>query len=375
MNMTRAWKLAILFAVLCRGAVFAQAADPFVFDFNPAIWGADIGVGYKGAPLASGVDTIFWIYGGGSYEEMRYQRMPDGELITGEAPDSVRPSEDITYNRGSLRWRLGVAQGLEWNERTGANLLEAFFFYRGRRDWNLEDRDNQLVFLSDIPDRKGILQNALLMGVSFNDLVRKSRHKTPSGMSAEFSFEWGPAFFLNTEVGKSDYARFNLNARAFFPLYDAAPDSAANVLSVYVGDFVSVDYAFGPDVPLNIRQTFGGLDPRVGLGGALRGVDEGSLDTNLKLVNNLDLRVNLPAVWSVDVVPGILVYWDAGYYDQVGESGVDRAGGFVSSLGGGIFVNIMDISSITVYTHYRFTGVNADGSKFTPLEFHYNLRF
>ena len=54
----------------------------------------------------------------------------------------------------------------------------------------------------------------------------------------------------------------------------------------------------------------------------MRGVDPGAYDTNLKAVNNLELRVNLPAIVPPDMVPGAVLYWDIGYYNQVGEAGV-----------------------------------------------------
>jgi hypothetical protein len=372
--------LCVCLAGLAYGQNAAPESDrfPFVFDISPVLWGADIGVGYRGLGLASGVDTIFWVYAGGGYEQLTYMRLPDGSLITGAAPGGINPDVDLFYNRWSGRWQLGIAQGIAWNPRIKGDLLEAFTFYRGRYDANINADPGQLIFRSSIPDKDGLFQNAALAGVKYNDLLLDTRNKTWSGAGGEASVEWGPAALSNTLFGRSDYARFNLSARAFLPLYEslyeAAPESLANLFSLYAGDFFSADYAMGDYVPLNIRQTFGGLHPRVGLGGALRGVDDGSMDTNLKLVNNFEIRANLPALWLPDLVPGVLLYWDAGYYDQLGGQ-TSPSSGFVSSVGAGVFIDLFDITSLTVYIHYRLTGENAKGSPLTLFELKFSAQF
>jgi hypothetical protein len=121
----------------------------------------------------------------------------------------------------------------------------------------------------------------------------------------------------------------------------------------------------GASIPLVIRQSFGGLDPRVGLGGAVRGVDSGSLDANLKAVNNLELRLSGPALFTPIIVPGIVAYVDAGWFDQVGEAVADPAMGFVASTGGGVFVNFFDFAQLFLYLNYRLIGTNANGDRLT----------
>jgi hypothetical protein len=371
----------LLLVLMVQGAVFAQASEtpdadrfPFVFDIAPVLWGLDLGVGYRGLALIPGTDTIFWVYGGGAFEGRTFVRMPDGALITGAAPAGVVPGEDIFYNRGSARWQLGIAQGLLWNPRVGSNLLEAFVFYRGRYDSNFQDDAGQLIFSSLIPDRFGIILNSVLAGFSWADVLFDARNRTRSGISAELTGEWGSPIFINTTEGFYNYLRFNLTARGFLPVFDAAPSARINLFSVYIGDFVSLDYALGSSVPLHIRQSFGGLDPRTGLGGALRGINSGSLDTNLKVVNNFEIRANLPALWIQDIVPGILVYWDTGAYAQVGEGIGDIPYGFVTSVGGGVYLDIFDFAGLIGYLNYRLLGVNVDGSTLT-FDFDFVLKF
>ncbi len=358
----------LILAFFAALAVGADERSPFVFDALLTDWGADVGVGYRGAPLFAGVDTILWVWGGGSLESMSYYRTPDGSLITGAAPSGVDPSRDPFYWRASGRWQVGLVQGLARDPRTGDDLIEVFAYYRGRLDANLRDPavPGQLVFLSGRPDSSGLILHALLAGLRWSDALPDRVHKTMDGVSAELSVEWGPPLPVNTLIGYSDYTRLNATARWFLPLLTTSGESGGNLFSLYLCDFLSLDWAFGASVPLIVRQTFGGLDPRTGLGGALRGVDEGAFDTDLKGVNNLELRATFPPLGFPDLVPGALLYWDAGAYGQAGEPVAFPAYGVLSAVGAGVFLDFFDLTSLTLYIQWRLTGVNANGSALTP---------
>ena len=131
---------------------------------------------------------------------------------------------------------------------------------------------------------------------------------------------------------------------------------------MYAGDFVSVDWVTGDAVPLNVRQSFGGRSPRTGLGGAVRGVDSGSLDGYFKAVNNLEVRLLGPALFLPTIVPGLVVYLDAGLFSSAGCPRPE-AWGFVASTGAGVFVDLFGFAQLTLYVHYRLVGENADGSR------------
>jgi len=368
---SRVTRLLISLSLILSGSLSCWAADersPFMFDIGPRLLGVDAGIGYRSTPLLPGVDTTIWAYLGGGYEWLTYYRDSSGALVGPRdlAPGGALAGKDPGFVRIEGAWRLGIDQGLAWNERTKTNLVEAFAFYRGRVDFN-QIKPGQLLYDSTLSDRTGLLLNSINAGFAYDDLLSDVHHKTRSGISAEVSAEWGPRFFLNTFMGDSDFIRFNAAFRWFLPLYDMKPDTPVNFFSMYLGERFSVDYALGlgAPVPLYIRQTFGGRgDQVVGLGGAVRGVDDGSLDTNLKAVNSLEIRANLPAFVSPDVVPGFVVFWDLGWYNQVGESGYtgSAGAGIVSSAGGGLFLDFLDLARGAVYMTRRLTGVNADGS-------------
>jgi hypothetical protein len=138
-----------------------------------------------------------------------------------------------------------------------------------------------------------------------------------------------------------------------------------------------VDWAAGAagSVPFAVRQAFGGRDQVTGLGGAVRGVDSGAYGTNLKAVNNLDLRLTLPAIVLRDLVPGVVLFWDAGYWARVGEGLAPAPSGFVSSVGGGVSLDLFDIATLVVYVDWRLDAPNADGEqlKLGAIEFGYHF--
>lgn len=381
MNRTLRVVLALLALAAARGFCEPGVDDgrsDLLFDVNPRMWGGNVGVGYRGLEPVSGLDTILWVYGGGAYESLNFWRnSDDGSLIVG-AGTARSSTGKASFDRAGGEWQLGAAQGILWNARKRGNLLEGFLFLRGRAYFHLEDSDSatgQLVFLSGLPDARGSLQNSLFAGLSFDDAFLDARTKVLDGISAELSAEWGPRFLWNGVYGGADFLRLNATARFFLPLFDADPAAPWNVFAVGLADFASVDWTAGT-VPAEIARTFGGRDARKGLGGAVRGIDSASADAVFKAVNNLEMRASLPALFLKDIVPGFVAYVDAGWYDNTGSS-VSGAGqkGFLASAGCGVSLNVLDITTLVAYTHYRLTGANADGSAWTPFAFDLALHF
>jgi len=357
-------------------------ASPWTFDPILRLLGADLGVGYRGLALLPNEQTTFWVYAGGGYEGMHYYRDKYGNLLSpGEiGAGGSLANFDPSFTRIEGAWRLGIEQGFAWNERTATNLFEAFFFYRGRYDLNQLPSGTPLTTaLSVLPDGNESILNTLQLGLGYDDLLFEKKHKTKNGISAEATAEWGPGFLFNTIMGNSDFIRFNGTFQWFHFLYDLAPDQPTNVFSLYLGEYFSADYAIGlngKQVPLYIRQSFGGRIQNVGLGDSVRGVDKGGYDTNLKAVNNIELRANLPAIFLPDLVPGVVVFFDAGLYDQVGEPGISSPGsGFVAGTGAGVYIDVLDLGSLAAYVEYRLDSANAEGDRLRIFVIEFGMHF
>ncbi len=377
--MTRNVRAALAAALfLAIAATSLVAGDlPLAFDVSPYFWGADLGVGYTGLELLEGRQTTFWLYAGGGWEKKPFYRLADGTMVgdyldftTGSlstAPILADPDADPFYHRAEGKWQLGIVQGFVAAPEDRPDLVVGFLFYRGRYDAHFIDPGTLMDAVPSyaFPDQDGIFQNSLIVGGAYQNVVRNV-HTVKSGIEAEASVEWGP-------FSPSDFLRLNATARFFLPIWDAAPDRDRNLFSVYAGDFVSVDWVTGDAVPLNVRQSFGGQSPRTGLGGAVRGVDSGSLDGYFKTVNNLEVRVLGPALFIPAIVPGLVAYVDAGIFGSAGSPG-PAAWGFVATTGAGVFVDFFGFAQITVYLYERLVGENADTDAF-PYILDFTLKF
>jgi hypothetical protein len=378
MNRVLRAALAAAFLVSVAAAPLVAGGLPLAFDVSPRIWGLDLGLGYTGFELLEGRHTTVWLWGGGGWEKKSFFRDDDGtmfaeylDLATGALNDMSAtfpiPDADSHFQRAEGKWQLGIVQGFVAAPDDRPDLVVGFIYYRGQYDEHIVE-PLSLIDQAPVgylfPDQYGIFQNSLILGGAYQGVVRND-HTVKSGLEAEASLEWGP-------FGPSDFLRLNATARYFLPIWDAAPDRDRNLFSVYAGDFVSVDWAIGDAVPLNIRQSIGGQSPRTGLGGAVRGVDGGSLDGYFKAVNNLDLRLVGPAIALFGrndaIVPGLVGYVDAGLFGSAGAPGPE-AWGFVASTGAGVFVDLINFAQLTLYLHYRLVGVNADGSALTTPSF------
>jgi hypothetical protein len=360
-------------AVLClvTASAAVQADDPLAFDIMPDWIGLTLGLQYKGIAFFPEVDTILSAGLGASYDWFGYYRTPSGGAYNGDL-GGYDPETAPVNTRASLKFNTGLSQGILWNERKMQNRLSVFVRYNLLYYYNFKDENaTQLVFNSALPDREQQLQNSLLVGLAWADIDYTNPHQVLSGTASEISLEYGPEWFFNNVVGDADFYRFNLSARAFLPLFDLFPDSELNVFSGYLGVYFAADYADGGYVPLNILESLGGPSPRKGLGYAVRGLEDCRYNTPLKLVGNIDLRINLPALGTNDIMPGLIAFFDCGYYNFMDF----KESGFIVSTGGGVILSLFRSLHLTFTTQYLLNATRVTGDKWTPLFFEFIFHF
>jgi hypothetical protein len=124
-------------------------------------------------------------------------------------------------------------------------------------------------------------------------------------------------------------------------------------------------------VPLNVRETFGGRSPRKGLGYAVRGLEDCRYDSPFKAVANCDARLSLPAIADPGLIPGLLWFIDAGYYNFMDVS----VSGFVFSTGGGISLSLFDVFNLTLTTRFLLNAPRVTGGYWEPLFFAFVFHF
>jgi hypothetical protein len=349
----------------------SETGNPLSFEVEPEIYGLTLYMAYRGLSFFPNVDTVINVSGGGYYNSYSYYRTPSDQPYDGSLP-GYDPEKSTDYNRMGMQLSCGIAQGLLWNEREKNNLLEFFLDYKLSYYKNFKDNKiHQLIFDSALPDRETQLQNSIMVGLEWNDLDTSCKHNMRSGSAADISLEYGPEWFFNSVIGKSDFLRFNAEARVFLPLFDLAADVDSNILSSYLAIFAAFDYAWGNYVPIDVRGTFGGKSPRDGLGYAVRGLEDGRFDTPLKLAANIELRTNLPAVGLPDIVPGILAFLDGGYYNFLDYPD----SGFVFSTGCGLYVSLFNLADLTFYTTYLLNKKTITGESWVPFSFYFMFHF
>ena len=332
--------------------------------------GGDFSVLYKGLQVVPGLDTILENDLGAGYEPDNYYRNPDGTLYWGPSGDG----SPVIFSRLEILEGLGIRQGIVFDPERHRNLVEGFLFYRLHYDADFPLAGGpQLLFQSALPDRNQVLSNSIILGVSASTLVKDDVHETWNGLYGEASFQWGPRFFFNS-IGNTDFYRLNAKLKAFRTLYTAETAAGWNLFSLYVGDFLSVDYADGSSVPFWVQQSTGGLSPKTSTDDWVRGFETGSYGTVFKVVNSLDLRAQGPAVLWPSLVPGAYLFLDAGYYNGFIGDPAHTPGGVLMSTGLGGYLDFFDLANVTAYLAFPLIGSRVDGASIA-LSFHFNLNF
>ncbi len=353
-------------------------------DFVPT--GVDLVAGYRGFFVFPQLQTIVQANLGGGYEGFETYRDSDYTPNVQIPPEKAAGEAlNLEFNSPNLQWQLGLRQGLLWNRVLERNLLEAFVFYRGRFDRYLNGRhfwcteepriqeieDYHEQWQQDYPgtDAYGIFGTSLLVGMAVDNMDRDTSSKAYNGAYAELSLEASP--YLPSVMGASDFRRLNFSSKTFKTLYQALLRNGCNVFSVYLGSYFSIDYAAARrQMPLYVMQTFGGTELREGLADSVRGFEKYSWDTQLKIVHNLDLRFNLPAVYWPDLVPGCLLYFDLGYGSDYWGDRSGTPGVFLGSSGIGVYIDFFDIAYARLYLNVPLIGQRLDRA---PLDIDFDL--
>lgn len=351
----------------------------FTFSPSPRFWGATLFARYSFEPPAeNAVETS--IIGGlsSAYETVGYYRAPDGSLFT----DGVAgfSADQSTYDRFDLMWQVGLQQGILSRTDSTDDLAVVFAYYRGRYDLPFGDPD-QLYVASGLPETDGGLIGSVHAGVAFSTIVDDDITATRRGIQSELVLEWGPAFLHNQVLGAADFTRTTVSGRGFLPLYASTNGDARNRISSYLAVFGALDWATGPEIPMAVRSTFGTRSERPGLGGSVRGFESRRFDAPLKAVANVEVRTNLPTIVLPApipaLVPGFLVYTDAGYYNDLEALSpiTDETSGSMLSSGAGVYVDVRGVAEIVFYSNYLWNPATIERTRWVPFSlgfgFHY----
>jgi len=369
--MRRAFLLLVLVALT--GIVAAQDGG-WQIRFGPRFWGGYLGTRYLlEEPQIEGVESSVTGALSAAYEFVGYQRTATGRLLT------IDPTVDdaiTNYARFDLLWQLGVQQGFLPRQDVAEDRAVAFALYRGRYRLPFPESDDR-VEDAGLPRVDPLLQGSIVSGIAYSTRNQSLLTRVIEGVTGELSLEWGPAFMHNDILGSSDYSRLSLRGSGFLPLVELPPENGMNRFAVYGAAFVGLDWATGPVIPFSIRSTLGGRTPRSAPGGSIRGYGSGRFDAAFKGLANLELRASLPSIGLPLIIPGVVLFTDAGYYVDTEKLSPldDENSGLLLSSGVGLSIDFFATAQFVFYTAYTWTETNVRGEQWVPFALGFGFHF
>ncbi|NNM66916.1 MAG: hypothetical protein HKM06_02765 [Spirochaetales bacterium] len=363
---------ALILCSLWISPVWAQS------DLTPSIhlhaWGPEVDLAWRPLTLIHGTQTTFWLGGEALYQSWLYFHDP----VTGQALLAADPAQASVKEISGL-WFAGMAQGLAgqldplgpggrpWQT---PDLLEVYAYYRGTVYHTLS-AGNYLAN-SSAPDKNGWLETAFLGGIDLNLLTKTDRHNLKQGFLLEGAAETAPRGIQSVAV---DYNRTTATLLGFLPIWDLDPASHNNTVSVLGGFAVAWDHLWGSTIPVEALQLIGGRALggmggwTQGVGGQVRGPEQGRFDGTDKIVANVEVRVNLPgfetpflaqdylglkvhSLFEGQVIPGLVFFYDYGSWS--GLAGIDP--GYITTAGAGVFFKFWDLGSVAAYVDDWLSG-------------------
>jgi hypothetical protein len=290
--------------------------------------------GVDGIEIAPGVPSALLADLAGGYLMDAYWRDASGNRLSPESPGFPDRAAFWTWQ---ARARLGASIGLLRSESLGKNVLSLDTFYKS--DYRSNGNNGAFLFQGSEANRYGSWENSFFSALSLDLVEVDSRAATMRGPTCTLSAEWAPDWDWNRVFGRASYARLSLNGSVYVPLVAQGP------VRLYLGERLAADALFGDEIPFDQLNrmaigTIAWLVSYPGTGYALRGVEAGRLDSRLKIVNNLDLRLTLPDLFGRLCVPEIFVFFDAAAYGDPGYSLNYGASGLYSA-GLGLYLHLI----------------------------------
>ena len=332
------------------------------------------GVGYRGLQILDENTTdIQLLFGAGYIQRKLWQDPQSGDdHHAGDDPLSMRENP-ITYDVFVIDWGLRFRQGFfhsPWD--AGSDLLTVTLGYEGKYEQNMnsmvlgKDRTNwsgrfpvqtldSYLVGNDAshvyPDLQG---DHRFLGTNFNlgfliDLMTDDI-ETNDGLLFSLDFDWSP-YALNAALGgKADFYSIVFNAVGAKTLYQYKPKDI-NWFSLQLLDRVNINWTSGDMVPV-YAQKLGSL------GRLVRGYANYSYNTELTIVNNLDLRMVSPPLGVKGLYVRLNLFFDIGYgAGRLYNSDVSK-NLWIASTGAQISLCVFDFIDLGFQVAYLINGHN-----------------
>ncbi len=310
--------------LLTVASVFGEdtATPEIVFSgFPTGMWGAKLSLKFTGISAFEDKKTSLEteLTGGWLAQYSYYNGSFDQRAVPSEYFDYT----DTEFRTAFVQSKLGIRQEFLRDIKTGSPLAEGFIYLKTRLEGHYDHDNNDPWFMSltDNPEKDSIFQNSIVTGAAAGNTSRNS-HGVIKGIDSVITLEYAPPLINST----ADYYCTVFTILGFLPLADINTGKTGNTFSVYLADRIRGAYTDGGYRPYNIRYENSA---------AVRGIERERFDSKFTAVNNMEIRFNLPSLFSRDIKFGILTYFDSGYYYE--DSSYN---GTIFSVGTGIYLDL-----------------------------------
>ena len=377
-------KIGIAFLILLAGvsSLSAESDWHFICDsvdqHTELLWGflptyIYGGVGYRGLKILDENTTDLQLVLGAGFIQRKLWQDP---TATGEdtGKDTLAMMQNpITYDVLAIEWGLRFKQGFfhsPWD--IGSDLLTVTLAYEGKYEQNMDsmvvgqERENwggmfpvktldQYLAGNEVshiyPD---LLGDHKFLSTNFNlgflvDLMTDDV-ETNDGLLFSLDFDWSP-YALNAALGgKADFYSIVFNAVGAKTLYQYKPKDIS-WFSMQLVDRVNINWTSGDMVPV-YAQKLGSL------GRLVRGYANYSYNTELTIVNNLDLRLVSPPLGLKGLYIRMNLFFDIGYgAGRLYNSDVSK-NLWIASTGAQISICVFDFIDLGFQVAYLINGRN-----------------
>lgn len=324
------------------------------------------GVGYTGFEILPGHTTDIQLMAGAGYVQRKLFQDPE----TGESKFDLETGP-IIYDLVQVDWALKLVQGF-WDSpvEPGDDLLNITIAYEGkfegamdsmkvgawRKNWEnlpILTLDEYVGHDSSVyPDLKG---NHQYLGTNLNlgfelDLMTDDI-ETNDGVLLNLDIDWAPLALNSALDGEADFYSIVFNAVGAKTLYQYQTGEK-HWFSISLVDRFNINWTSGDMVPVYAQK-------QGSLGRKVRGYASYSYNSELTIVNNLDLRFTSPAIGVDGLYIRLNLFFDMGYgAGRFYNSEYRQDNQFIASTGAQITFTIFDFIDIGYQVAYLINGVN-----------------
>ena len=329
------------------------------------------GVGYTGFEILPGHTTDIQLMAGAGYVQRKLFQDPK----TGESKFDLATGP-IIYDLVQVDWALKFVQGF-WDSpvEPGDDLLNITLAYEGKFEGNMKsmvvgkNRKNwetkpvltldEYLAGSDgsvYPDLQG---NHQYLGTNLNlgfelDLMTDDV-ETNDGFLFNLDIDWAPLALNSALDGEADFYSIVFNAVGAKTLYQYETNGK-HWFSISLVDRFNINWTSGDKVPVYAQK-------QGSLGRKVRGYASYSYNSELTIVNNLDLRFTSPAIGVDGLYIRLNIFFDMGYGAGNFYNSDFKQDKFIASTGAQISFTIFDFIDLGYQVAYLINGVNyAKGS-------------